>query len=259
VARDIYEGGDFRTRAWLLTAFLVLLENTPDEWVPLLEDLTSSTVTSHRDQVRTGGGILSDGHIDQVLLPLGLAYGKRAIDMPMHISLTTEAISGGDAAMAARVLDSLGSAGFHHPRVARDALWSIWETTSEGGRLPDQVVEAMVRAMTAIRALYPDIMDDLVADMGDETVEAAFRTAPEPVWLRSQVSLLGLYNNGVHIAVCNPIMRTGLLEPTYGMLVDGPDLATAVKGLTKRAWDLAAEHEYHLDRWMGPATGGICC
>lgn len=259
LVRSIYERGGFRARAWLLTSFLVLLETTPSEWVPLLEDLTSRTVRDHGDDIRTGGGILSEGHIDQVLLPLGLAYGKRAVDMPLHVDLVTGSMARGDAVMAARVVDALGSVGFHHPRVARDALWSIWEENSDGDQHPEELTEALVRAMATIRALYPDIMDDLVADIGDESVEASFRTAPEPAWLRSQVSLLGLYNNGVHIAACNPIMRAGLLEPTYSMLVDGPDLATAVKGLTKRAWDLAAAHDYHLDRWMGPATGGICC
>ena len=259
-ARAVHDRGDFRARAWLLTAFLVLLENTPDGWVPLLEDLTSSTVASHRDEFNAGAGILSGGHIDQVLMPLGLAYGKRAIDMPVHVGLVAEAIAVGDLAMAARVVDSLGSTGFHHPRVARDALWHIWEQMTErGGQVPDEVLEALVRAMATIRALYPDIVDDLVADMGHESVEAGFRTATEPDWLRNQVSLLGLYNNGVHIAVCNPIMRIGLLEPTYSMLIDEPDLAAAVKGLTKRAWDLAGAYDYHVDRWMGSGTGGICC
>lgn len=260
VARSIHERGGFRTRVWLLTSFLVLLETTPAEWVPLLEELTASTVENHLEEFRNGGGILTEGHIDQVLLPLGLAYGKRAVDMPLLLDLATESIAEGDAVEAARVINVLGSVGFHHPRVARDALWSIWEQMSaDDNQHPAELTEALVQAMTTIRALYPDIVDDLVADIGDETVEASFRTAPQPAWLRSQVSLLGLYNNGVHIAVCNPIMRTGLLEPIYSMLVEGPDLATAVKGLTKRAWDLAAKHDYHLDRWMGPATGGICC
>lgn len=256
----VYDRGDFRARAWLLTAFLVLLETTPGEWLPFLEELTSGTVASHRDQLRTGGGILSGGHIDQVLLPLGLAYGKRAIDMPVHLEMVAQALADGDLAMAARVIDSLGATGFHHPLVARDALWHIWEQmTGDGGQVPEEIRESLIRAMTTIRVLYPDIADDLIADMGDQSVEAGFRTAAEPDWLRSQVALLGLYNNGVHIAVCNPIMRTGLLEPTYSMLIDEPDLATAVKGLTKRAWNLAGEYDYHLDRWMGRATGGICC
>jgi hypothetical protein len=42
------------------------------------------------------------------------------------------------------------------------------------------------------------------------------------------------------------------------MLIEAPDLKSAVSGLTKRAWDLVETHDFHLDRWMGPATGGVC-
>ena len=260
LVETLHGEGDLRTRFWILTAFLVLLESTPPEWVPFLEDLTTATIDGHAGVLGGEEGMLDGGRIDQVLMPLGLAYGKRGIDMPIFLDVVTRAVAEGDLATAARCVGSLGSIGFHHPKVARDTLWRIWdEVLEEGGRAPDVLVDATVDALAAIRVLYPGIVDDLLADLGHENLATGVRTSSEPGWLRAQVALLGLYNNGVHLAVCNPIMREGLLVPIYEALVDGENLGQAVKGLTGQAWKLVEEHEYHLDRWMGPATGGVCC
>lgn len=125
--------------------------------------------------------------------------------------------------------------------------------------MPSEMIDALVEAIAAIRTLHPNHVDDLLLELANESLQLAVRSAVAPLWLRRHVSLLGLFNNGVHMAVCNPIMRDNLLVPIYEMLIESKGLADAVQGLTKRAWDLVAAHEFRLDRWMGPATGGVCC
>jgi hypothetical protein len=153
----------------------------------------------------------------------------------------------------------LVSIGFHHPRVVTDTISRLWAAQAEAGaRLQGEPLDALVDALATIRVLHPNQVDDLLLELADEQLQVGVRNSLEPEWLRPQIALLGLFNNGVHMATCNPIMRENLLVPTYQMLIEAPDLKSAVSGLTKRAWDLVETHDFHLDRWMGPATGGVC-
>jgi hypothetical protein len=259
VARTLHADGDLRAQAWVLTSFTVLLKTTPPEWVALLEELTSATIEKNDGILAGEDGVLGKALIDQILLPLGLAYGKRGTDMALFTELVGDRLSAADAASAARVIRSLGSIGFHHPRVVTDTISRLWAAQAEAGaRLQGEPLDALVDALATIRVLHPNQVDDLLLELADEQLQVGVRNSLEPEWLRPQIALLGLFNNGVHMATCNPIMRENLLVPTYQMLIEAPDLKSAVSGLTKRAWDLVETHDFHLDRWMGPATGGVC-
>jgi hypothetical protein len=111
----------------------------------------------------------------------------------------------------------------------------------------------LVRALAGMRTLHLAAVDNFLLDVrASPALRAGVGRGVDPAPLYEQVRTLGLYNNGVHQAVCFPTMREGLLQPIYALLVDSRSLRKAVSELTRRAWDMVVATDFRLENWAEP-------
>ncbi|MEA2716848.1 MAG: hypothetical protein QOI99_1165 [Actinomycetota bacterium] len=253
-------------RLWLLTAFAALLETTPVEWVDLLEDLTRRTVAAHAEvALGLDLGYLGETELDQLLFPLGLAYGKRATQMPVFTELVVAGLESGGANasvndQAVRCIRALGRVGFHHPQTVLIELGSLWPRIGEAADTGAGVRAEMITALATVRILHLAEVDDFLMDMeASPEFTAAVRAGIDTDPIYDEVRLLGLYNNAVHQAVCFPKMRDGLLAPIYRLLVDSHDAKGAVGKLTRLAWDMLVDADFRLENWAEPPSASGPC
>jgi hypothetical protein len=261
VVEDLWQRQELDGRLWLLTAFSVLLETTPAAWVDLLEDLTRRTAVAHPEIL--GGvelGYVGDAGLDQLLFPLGLAYGKRHTDMPVLTEFLAAALDGDKPEQARRCVRTLGMVGFYHPRPVLQQLGSQWERIVASCDRQPTFQDELIRALATIRVLHLDEIDNFLLDMDAPSGFAVrVRAGVDLARLYEQVNLLGLYNNGVHQAVCFPKMRNGLLKPIYRLLAESADLRRATHDLTRLAWEMLVAAEFKLENWAEPpGEGGPC-
>lgn len=270
VVRELHERLSRDGKLWLLTAFDVLLDETPSAWVPMLEDLAAATLRDHpelRTDVQLGflGQPLA---LDQLLFAPALAYAKQGRGMPLIEELVASGLADRSVAIVGRCIDAVGRVGFHHPAAALDVLARVWDRVGDPARqakaVSASVTDATMGALGSIRMLHRDLVDDFHHNMDASAdwrrgVVVAEQSEANRERLRAQVLLLGLYNNGVHQAVCFPKMRRGLLQPIYLMLGEHTSLERATKQLTATAWTMFSEADFRVENWAEPPCADGPC
>ncbi len=138
LVRQLFGRLDGQGRRWALWAFSVLIEKSPEAWVPLLEDLTRTFVEENGDVfLAADGGTRAPFDID--LLPLGLAYGRRGGPMTSFGTL----LAGAEPALLARVVRGLAAVGFFCPQATLQTMREAWP------RLSDPALEETLGATLA--------------------------------------------------------------------------------------------------------------
>jgi hypothetical protein len=260
VVGGLWDRLDQGGRLWLSTAFCSLLETTPPQWVGMLEDLTRRTATAH-PEVLDGldAGYLGKIRLDQLLFPLALAYAKQGAEMPLLHEFVVDGLGAGKRLRVARCLRAMGRVGFHYPAPVLAQLAAWWDVVGKLAGDPGDPRNELVTALATIRLLHLDEVDDFLLDVEASpafgaAVRGALREGVDDKLIYDQVTLLGLYTNGVHQAVCFPKMRNGLLIPIYRLLATEKSLRTAVRKLTRDAWDMLVVAGFKVENWMEPAS-----
>jgi hypothetical protein len=266
VVRELFGRLDRDGRMWLLMSMGVLIDRTPPEWAPVLDELAAAALAAH-PELGTDPGVGSLGRaaagrsggisLDQWLFATTLAHLKHGISEPLVERLIPIGLHDGNLTLVARCLDVIGRVGFHHPKPALGVLERLWDRVGDEPAVDPAVSDATIGALGAIRTLHRDLVDDFHIDNDTSAawrgrVVAAGQSDEVRSRLRAHVRLVGLYNNGVHQAVCFPIMRRQLLMPIYLMLCDHDALGDATKALTKQAWKLFQDADFTLQRWAAP-------
>ncbi|HEV7241643.1 MAG TPA: TIR domain-containing protein [Thermoanaerobaculia bacterium] len=200
--RQLWEELPVKARPWILYSFAVLLKDTPAEWVPLLEDLTRRYVEEHREEFLNSSGRYA-GNLDVILLPLGLAYGKRGSPMPLFQKLLQDALAAGDPALASRCIAALGAVGFYYPHALFEVLRPAFE------KLEDAAIQrALIATLATVRTLHFDAVDQFFDRIdAPEGFRRSIDAAADVALVHRYIRVLGYYNNSVHLALRYPRMR----------------------------------------------------
>ncbi len=106
VLRGMFATLDSPSRLWLLLAFTVLLRETPDAWVALLEDLMATFMAENWEDL-SGSVTGLPANFNPILLPLGLAYGKRDGLLPCFEDRLRDGLARGDLRLVCRCIEGL--------------------------------------------------------------------------------------------------------------------------------------------------------
>jgi hypothetical protein len=244
---DLWNSTGNTGRLWLLMGFSVLLEDTPAEWVGLLEKLTGRYVEEHRDTFLSPASKLA-GDLDLVLLPLGLAYGKRGASMPFFEKLLQDALAKDDAPLAARTLGALGAVGFYYPHrmfdVIRPAMQHLENT---------DIKNTLVSTLATIRTLHFDAVDQFLKQTdAPEALRHRIDAAADVTLIDRYIHVLGYYNNAVHFTLRYPRMRKPLSAGALRLLAEAKDDKEFIRGYTAAALRMLRESRYQVLEWTLP-------
>jgi hypothetical protein len=252
VLRRLYEGLDSRGRLWLLLSFTLLLRETPAAWVPLLEDLTGGFVREHGrggDGPRDSGGPDSGlpAGLDVMLLPLGLAYGKRGGRMPCFEQLIREGLASGDLELVGRCVEALGPVAFYYPQ-------AVFRTLQDAGVHPADpgLQESVVGALATVRILHQDAVDVYLQAGGARQLIPRVSAVSELDLVRRYIGWIGYYNNVVNQALNCPRMRRGLLIPCLTILAESRGPTEFLQRYAPWPLRMIREADYQAARWTLP-------
>jgi hypothetical protein len=246
--------GDLRPRLtsqgllWATLAYTVPLPGTPEGWVPQLESMTTELADRHRATfMAEEGGILE--RFDIALLPLGLAYGKRGGGMPVFKDMLDRRSK--DPALAARVIRGLAPVGVYFPHPVFDLLRECADALNERSTADARIVDALVGALAAMRALHFDAVDLFLQDIRapDAIRDRVSRQESSEVVSRC-VHWLGFYNNAVHESLKYPIMRDVLVVGALEALGNAHRASDFTRAYTPKVLRLLEETDFELIRWM---------
>ncbi len=248
VVRKLYDGLDARGRLWLLLAFMLLLRNTPAAWVPLLEDLTGGFV---REQGGTGDTGSRDSGLpsglDVMLLPLGLAYGKRGGRMPCFEGLIREGLARGDLELVGRCVEALGPVAFYYPQ-------AVFRTLQDAGVRPADpgLEDSVVSALATVRILHQDAVDVFLQSNGARQLIPQVSAVSDLDLVRRYIAWIGYYNNVVNQALNCPRMRRGLLIPCFTILAESRSPTEFLQRWAPWPLRMIREADYQVARWTLP-------
>jgi len=243
LVRNLFGRLDGLGRRWALWSFSVLIERSPEAWVPLLEDLTRTFVEENGDAfLAADGGTRAPFDID--LLPLGLAYGRRGGPMSSFGTL----LAGAEPGVLARVVRGLAAPGLFFPQAVLQTMREAWP------RLSDPALEdSLATTLATVRVLHADVVDLFLRDVGPSDQLRRLVAEPGDIELvRRCVVWIGFYNNGVHQALFHPRMRVKLLQGILGALATAKTDKAFVRQITPAPMDMARDADYHLERWTEP-------
>ncbi|HEY0072035.1 MAG TPA: NACHT domain-containing protein, partial [Chloroflexia bacterium] len=246
VLRDLYDSLEPGGKLWFLLSFCVLLPNTPAEWVGFLEEFTSRLIGEHRE-VFYGErrGPVEQLHL--MLLPLGLAYGKRNQDGPMPLlsQMLREVVSGGDSGELTFYLSALGTVGFYYPRAVLRILREEITDFSNSG-----ILAALERPLAVMRTVHFDDVDAFLAEkQAGEDYRHRISTLADVNLVQQYIWWLGLYNNVVHEVVFYPRMRRQLSMGMLDILSSARDMYEVISKFTSITIDMLCEADFHLIEW----------
>jgi len=233
---------------WATLAYTVPLPNTPEEWVPQLESMTSDLADRHHATfMGQEGGILA--RFDIALLPLGLAYGKRGNGMPLFEKMLERRRE--DPAFAARVIRGLAPVGVYFPHPVFDLLRACADALPDRSSPDTKIVDALVDALAAMRALHFDAVDLFLQDIRapDAIRDRVSRRESSEVVSRC-VHWLGFYNNAVHESLNYPIMRDVLVIGALEALGNAHRASDFTRAYTLMVLRLLEDTDFELIRWM---------
>jgi len=244
VLREMFATLEPAGRLWLLLAFAVLLHETPQAWIPLLEDLTGTFMAENWEDAGVAGLLAI---FNAVLLPLGLAYGKRGGLLPCFEDRLREGLAGGDLGLVRRCIEGLGPVAFYHPQAVFQAL------RSAGVQLSDPRLEqSLVDSLAAVRILHIDQVDNFL-ERGDAVHLIPQVSAKSDVELvRRYIAWIGAHNNAVNQALRHPKMRSGILLRFLTTLVDSADPKDFMMRYAQGPLSMLREADYELIRWTLP-------
>jgi hypothetical protein len=244
VLRELFPTLGSPGRLWLLLAFAVLLRETPDAWVPLLEDLTGTFMTEDWEDADVADLLAI---FNAVLLPLGLAYGKRDGLLPCFEDRLRDGLARGDLGLVRRCIEGLGPVAFYHPQAVFRAL------RNAGVRLNDPCWEqSLVASLAAVRILHIDQVDGFLerGDAAHLIPEVSARSEVELV--RRYIAWIGGHTNVVNQALHYPRMRYGLLVPFLTTLADSADPKEFMMRFSPGPLSMIRDVDYELIRWTLP-------
>lgn len=234
-------------KRWLLFSFLVLLENTPVEWIPFLEKLTREYVDQHRDQFLDPPTALAR-QLDLVLIPLGLAYGKRGATMPLFEELLRDALDANDMRLTARLIAALNGVGFYYPTALFDVLRPAFAKADD-----EQIASALVTTLATVRTLHFDAVDQFLNSMdASDAFRRRIDAAADVALVHRFIRVLGYYNNGVHLTTYYPRMRRCFSAGSLRILATAQNPAQFIADYTLSAMRMLRESKFRVKEWTLP-------
>lgn len=247
VIRKLWEESGAAERRWLLYAFLVLMKDTPVEWIPFLEELTRRYVEEHRDEFLHPTAVLAQ-HLDVLFIPLGLAYGKRGASSPLFEELLQKALAEDDVPLVARLIAALNGVGFYFP----GALFEILRPAF--AKLDDEAIAtALVTTLATVRTLHFDAVDQFLSVMdAPDRFRHRIDAASDVALVHRFIRVLGYYNNGVHLTVHYPRMRRCFSAGSLRLLAVAQNPAQFVADYTLSAMRLLRGAKFQVMEWTLP-------
>jgi len=245
--RRLFDELEVNGRLWEILGFAVLLPGTPPGWVGLLETFTRRLIEQH-PAIFYGEeqGVLAQ--FDILLVPLGLAYGKRGPSMPHFEALIQEGLSRGDRRQVARCLAGLGPVGFYYP----DAVFHTLRAAIPDFTDPD-LQAALVPPLATMRTLHFDAVDVFLQQIGaDEAFQRSISAAADVELVQRHIYTLGLHNNAVHQALFYPKMRRHILIGGLNALADARSPQDFIATYTPIPIRMVREAGFRLSEWTLP-------
>ena len=245
--RRLWKAGGAKERLWILAAFSVLHKGTPQEWTPLLEELTRRYVDDHRQDF-LGEASRLPGGLDVVLLPLGLAYGKAGSPMPLFEELLKNALDEGNTAMASRIISALAGVGFYYPEALFDVLRPAFAQLER-----EDVAAALVTTLATVRTLHFDAVDHFLGSVSaPETLRRSIDAAADVALVHRYIRVLGFYNNAVFLTLHYPRMRRELSTGALKRLAAAPTPYAFITDHSLAALAMMQDAKYQLKEWTLP-------
>lgn len=234
-------------RRWLLFSFLVLLKNTPVEWIPFLEELTRGYVDENRDQFLDPPTKLAQS-LDLALVSLGLAYGKRGTGMPLFEELLRDAIDADDTHLTARLIAALNGVGFYYPAALFDVLRPAFAKIDD-----EQIAGALVTTLATVRTLHFDAVDQFLNAMdASDAFRRRIDAAADVALVHRFIRILGYYNNGVHLTTHYPRMRRVFSAGSLRILATARNPAQFIADYTLSAMRMLRDSKFRVKEWTLP-------
>lgn len=249
---QLFEALNGHGRLWLLQSFAVLLPDTPPEWLGLVENLTRRLATENPEVFyQEQAGFLA--RFDLLLLPLGLAYGKRGPveegpAMPYFEELIREQVAAENWQQVKRILAGLGPVGFYYP----DAILTTLPAAITDFNHPE-LQEALVAPLSVMRLLHLDDVDIFLQQIGaGETLRRRVAAEANVETLGKYLYRLGIYNHTIYAATYSPKIRRNFIIGGFEVLVDTADPQQFVTHYATSSVRMAREAEYRLIEWTLP-------
>lgn len=245
VIEQLWEEVDATGRRWLLYSMLVLLGNTPPEWVEFLQTLTRRYIDAHREQFLDPPTMIAR-QLDLVLVPLGLAYGKRRQGMPLFDQLLGDALAANDIPIAARCIASLQGVGFYDPYPVFDVLRPAFARLDQ-----PEITEALITALATMRTLHFDAVDQFLNEMeATDALRHRVDAAVDVARVRRFIRVLGFYNNGVHLSSYYPKMRAVFSAGALRILAAAKNPPQFIVDYTQSALRLLRGSNFQVKEWI---------
>ncbi len=234
-------------RLWLLLSFSVLLPTTPPAWVALVESLTERMFVEHPALVFGETPSVLQRIGDLLLLPLGLAYGKRGQTMPLIELLLQDGLLRNDQRLVERVVAGLGAVGFYYPEPVLRMLGDV--ITAGEGWLPI----TLITTLATLRTLHLDAVDVFMARHNlSSTFQRQVAAAADTELVRRYIYWLGLYNQVVHSCLYYPKMRRQMAMGAMEMLARAKAPQEFIGVYTATVFRMLREAGFRLSEWTTP-------
>lgn len=224
--RALFDTLELRGRMAVLFSFSLLMPQTPDEWIPLLEYFTRRLVEEKSADVFYGDSVEILNRFDTLLLPLGLAYAKAGEDMLYFQEVLRNHLQASEWTRLSRHLKGLTALGVYHPK----AVFAMLERRIHKSRYSfqdPQIQNALLPLLATLHILHFDLVDDFLQRVGLDTNYARrVRIAAGVGQLPQFLDIVALYNQIVYHALHYPRLRDELSVKVLEMLADAPDEAT---------------------------------
>jgi hypothetical protein len=244
--RELYQRVPPAGRLWLLLGFSVLLPQTPPAWAPLVEELTESIFRDH-PEIAFGEASSVIQQFDILLLPLGLAYGKRGGSMPLLELMLQDGLLRDDRRLVERVVAGLGVVGFYYPepvfRLLDDMVVAVG----------DDPPAALIPTLATMRTLHQDAVDVFMAQASlSEELQRRVVAAADTELVRRYIYWLGLYNQVVHSCLYYPKMRRQMAMGAMEMLARARAPQEFIGAYTATVFRMLREAGFNLIEWTLP-------
>ena len=222
----LFDQLESRGRMAVLFSFSLLIPETPDEWIPMLELFTRRLVEEKNTNVFYGDAVEMLNRFDTLLLPLGLAYSKAGEDMLYFHEGLRNQLQAGDWPKLSRYLKGLAALGVYAP----EAVFGLLERRikKSGHTFAElQIQNQMLPLLAMLHILHFDAVDDFLQRVGLDTNYARrVRVAAGLGQLPQFIDIVALYNQIVYHAIHYPRLRDELSVKVLQTLADAPDEAT---------------------------------
>ena len=239
--RRLWDEVGSRERRWLITTFCVLVRDTPAEWVPLLEELTRRYVTGEREDFLNPPPLLAR-HLDIVLLPLGLAYGKLGSPPALFAKLLHEAMEAGDTLLASRFISALRPVGFYDPHLLFDVLRPAFARLDDPG-----IADALVTTLATVRTLHFDAVDQFLGSVdAPEPFRHRVDAASDVTLVHRYIRVLGFFSSGVYLSVHHVRMRRTITAGSLRLLAVARNPVQFVTDFTLSALRVLRDSDFRI-------------